>query len=459
MAEIFHLPKMGQTMTEATILKWLKQEGDKVESWEGIVEMMTDKINMEVESGIAGTLRKILAPEGAVVPVGGPVAVIGAPEDDISELLARIGDGVSDGDGALAATPEPLPASLSSLPGSPIPGLAPSSETPDEFPSVSPRAREAAGEAGIPWKSLSLPGTGFEGMIVERDVLGFLASPGARPSEGPRVTPLAGKIAADLGIPLGDMPATGPGGRVRAEDVRRAAARRTGPRIEAREIPLQGMRKVIAGRLAASYQQAVHVPLRVDADMTAAADLRRQLKPALEASGARLTYTDLICAAVVQALVDIPLLNATLAADTIRIHPSVNLGVAVALEEGLTVPVIRQAEALRLPELSLAIQDAAAKARAGQLPPDAYAGGTFTVTNLGQFGIDSFDPIINPPQVAILGVGRIQDRIVAVDGAPAARPMMTLTLSFDHRALDGAPGSRFLSRVKELLENPARLLL
>jgi pyruvate dehydrogenase E2 component (dihydrolipoamide acetyltransferase) len=133
--------------------------------------------------------------------------------------------------------------------------------------------------------------------------------------------------------------------------------------------------------------------------------------------------------------------------------------VAVALEEGLTVPVIRDAHALRLPELSLAIQDVATKARSGGLPPDAYAGGTFTVTNLGQFGVDSFDPIINPPQVAILGTGRIQERVVAVNGAPAVRPMMTLTLTFDHRALDGAPGSQFLSHLKELLESPARLLL
>jgi pyruvate dehydrogenase E2 component (dihydrolipoamide acetyltransferase) len=252
---------------------------------------------------------------------------------------------------------------------------------------------------------------------------------------------------------------TGPGGRVRAEDVRRAGSRRVVPAIEERRIPLQGMRKVIAERLASSYQGAVHVPVRVDADMTAAAELRRQLKPALEATGARLTYTDLIAAAVTQALIAYPLLNATLENDVVHIHPSVNLGIAVALEEGLTVPVISGAHALRLPELSVAIQDAAKKARANQLPPTAYAGGTFTITNLGQFGVDSFDPIINPPQVAILGVGRIQDRVVAVNGAPAVRPMLTLTVTFDHRATDGAPASQFLAKVKELLENPARLLL
>ena len=149
----------------------------------------------------------------------------------------------------------------------------------------------------------------------------------------------------------------------------------------------------------------------------------------------------------------------TLENDVVHIHPSVNLGIAAALEEGLTVPVIADAHALRLPELSVAIQDAAKKARSNQLPPTAYSGGTFTITNLGQFGVDSFDPIINPPQVAILGVGRIQDRVVAVNGAPAVRPMLTLTVTFDHRATDGAPASQFLAKVKELLESPARLLL
>jgi pyruvate dehydrogenase E2 component (dihydrolipoamide acetyltransferase) len=462
MAEIFHLPKMGQTMTEATILKWLKNEGDHVEGWEAIVEMMTDKIDMEVEPTITGTILKILAPEGAVVPVGGPVAVIGAPNEDISGLLAGIQGGAPQ---AAEATPETLANTPLTAPtagqgngnGNGAGQAAPAvSADVDEIPSVSPRARELAESSGISWKSLEIEGSGFEGMIVERDVESLLSSL-VRP---PAATPLAAKIAADLGVPLAELSGSGPRGQVRADDVRRAGSgARPGPVIEERMIPLQGMRKVIAGRLLASYQGAVHVPVRVDADMTAAADLRRQLKPVLEATGARLTYTDLIAAAVAQALVLQPLLNATLENETVHIHPTVNLGIAVALDEGLTVPVIAQAESLRLADLSIAIQDTAKKARSNQLPPSAYSGGTFTITNLGQFGIDSFDPIINPPQVAILGVGRIQDRVVAVNGAPAVRPMMTLTVTFDHRATDGAPASLFLAKVKELLENPARLLL
>jgi len=453
MAELFYLPKMGQTMTEGTIIRWLKQEGDSVEGWEEIVEMMTDKVNMGVEPQIKGTLRKILAGEGAVIPVGAPIAIIGSADEDISGLLADLTTG-SDGAAPASETATP-PVAGSILQSLTAPESTVGMEA-GEIPSVSPRAREASEEAGVPWKSLSLEGSGFEGMVVERDVLAFLES--GPPSEV-LATPLAAKMAADLGVSLEDLVGSGPRGRVRAEDVRRASGRRQTPVIEAREIPLQGMRKVIAGRLSASYQQAVHVPLRVEVDMTAAGEMRRQLKPVLEPAGARLTYTDLLAAAIAQALVAYPALNATLESDVIRIHPAVNLGVAVALEQGLTVPVVRDAHALSLVELSAAIRAAAEKARAGQLPPDAYSGGTFTLSNLGQFGVDSFDPIINPPQVAILGSGRIQDRVVAVDGAPAVRPMMTITLCFDHRALDGAPGSLFLARVKELLENPARLLV
>jgi pyruvate dehydrogenase E2 component (dihydrolipoamide acetyltransferase) len=457
MAELFYLPKMGQTMTEGTILKWLKQEGDHVEGWEGVVSMMTDKIDMEVEPQITGTLRKILAPEGAVVPVGAPIAVIGTAEEDISTLLSELDAPAP----PVEALPElTLEHELTGSPEVPQTNGGRSSAPPDaptEIPSVSPRAREAAAEGGVEWKSLGIPGTGYEGMIVERDILAHMQE-AAEQKEQARATPLAAKMAADLGVSVEGLAGSGARGRVTADDVRRAVSR-TAPPIEAREIPLQGMRKVIATRLAASYQQAVHVPLRAAVDMSAAAELRRQLKPALEPMGARLTYTDLIAAAVVQALIAFPALNATLENDVVRIHAGVHLGIAVALDEGLMVPVLRDAHALRLPELSVAVRDAAEKARSRKLPAEAFAGGTFTISNLGQFGVDSFDPIINPPQVAILGVGGIAEQVVAVAGVPAVRPMMALTLCFDHRALDGAPAAQFLAKLKELLENPSRLLL
>ncbi len=454
MAELFRLPKMGQTMTEATILKWLKQEGDTFQGWEAIVEMMTDKINMEVEPQITGTLRKILAPEGAVVPLGGALAIIGAPAEDITALLREAELRAGIGEPAAGVGEQTAARGASAAGAPPATGVFP----PAAFPPVSPRAREAITAAGQNWKEWALPGTGADGLVIERDVRAALAR--QAPPAPVRVTPLAARLASDLGVPLEGVAGSGPAGRIQADDVRRRAAPRTAsPPIAAREIPLQGMRRVIAQRLSASYQQAVHVPLRVDVDMSAAAELRRQLKPALEDAAVRLTYTDLIAAAVVQALIAQPLLNATLEDDRVRIHPGVHLGIAVALDEGLLVPVVRDAHAHRLPGLSAAIQDVAARARAGALPPDGYSGGTFTITNLGQFGVDSFDPILNPPQVGILGVGAIRDRVVAHQGAPAVRPTLTLTLTFDHRALDGAPAGQFLGRVRELLENPARLLL
>jgi pyruvate dehydrogenase E2 component (dihydrolipoamide acetyltransferase) len=222
---------------------------------------------------------------------------------------------------------------------------------------------------------------------------------------------------------------------------------------------LTGVRKVIAERLAASYQAAPHVPLRVEVDMTAAADLRRQLRPESERAGARLTFTDLLAAALIRGLLAVPALNATFEGDLVREYRAVHLGVAVALDTGLSVPVIHDAQDQFLFDLSTNLRARAEAARAGKLPPDAYAGGTFTLSNLGQFGVDSFDPILNPPQIGILGAGRIAERLVAHQGVPAVRPTMHLTLVFDHRVVDGAPAARLLAAVKELLENPARLLV
>jgi pyruvate dehydrogenase E2 component (dihydrolipoyllysine-residue acetyltransferase) len=275
---------------------------------------------------------------------------------------------------------------------------------------------------------------------------------------------------------------------VTADDVRRAAAARAkdlspppqaavppsptrgGERIdreaavspgrEPREIRLTGVRKVIAERLAAISRAAPHVPLRAEIDMTEASALRAQLLPEIERrAGVRLTITDLIAAAAIVALRDHPRLNATLEEDLLRLYPAVHLGLAVALEDGLVVPVLRDADQLSLAQLAARSRDAADRARGGALKPEELSGGTFTITNLGTYGVDSFDPILNPPQVAILGVGRIAPRVVPHGDGTAVRSTMTATLVFDHRALDGAPAAQFLARLKELLEAPYRLLL
>lgn len=446
MATLFRLPLLGQTMQEGTILRWLKQEGESVAGWEPIVEVMTDKVNMEVEPQVSGTLRKILVPEGAVVPVGAPVCILGEPDEDISALVAEAAREL----GAVAAASPSPPASSAAVPTG-APGENGESGRPTaEPPAVSPRARELAREHGIDWRTLAIRGTGYEGMIVERDVRAYLEQ-----RERVRLTPLAAKIAAEQGLSPESLPPPPPGQRIRAADVRRAL-----PTPAPRQVRLAGIRKVIADRLSESYRQAPHVPLRVTATMDAAIALRDQLLPEWERAGwGRLTFTDLIVAAAVRALVEFPALNGTLEGDTLHLPGAVHVGVAVALDEGLAVPVVRHAERMPLPELSQALHALAEGARAGRLPPDAYAGGTFTVTNLGPFGIESFDPILNPPQIAILGCGAIRPDLVPGEHGPVVRRRMTLTLTFDHRAVDGAPAARCLARIQELLENPARLLL
>jgi pyruvate dehydrogenase E2 component (dihydrolipoamide acetyltransferase) len=454
MATVFKLPLLGQTMQEGTILRWMKQEGERIESWEPLVEVMTDKVNMEVEPAVAGVVRKLLVAEGQTVAVGAPIAVIAGADEPIESLLAgTAGDGRPSG-GVEERKRGGVEDWRSSPETSTPPRLHSSAPPPAEPPAVSPRARTLAAEGGLDWTRLSIPGTGFEGMIVERDVRALLEQP---PAPAPRLTPLAAKIAAEHGIPAGQFGETR--GRVRAEEVRRAVGGPAAAVPAFVEKPLAGMRKVIAGRLAAIYQAAPHVPLRAEVDMAAAGEFRRQLRPEAERAGARLTYTDLIARALVRALAADPEMNATLEGEVVRQYAVVNLGVAVALDDGLTVPVLRDAQRLSLFELSAALRELAAQARAGRLPPDAYTGGTFTLTNLGQYGVDSFDPILNPPQIGILGTGRIAERLVARDGAPAVRPTMFLTVTFDHRAVDGVPAARLLVALKELLENPARLLL
>ncbi len=425
MATLFKLPLLGQTMQEGTILKWLKQEGDPVEGWETLFEVMTDKINMEVEPQASGILRRILVPEGATVAVGAPVAIIGTAEEPIEDLLAAVGSGLP-----LSPRVEPTRAEEAPSAGSPkARGAEGESDATSEPPAISPRARHRAEEAGVEWRSLSLAGSGFEGMIVEQDIETLLrgmpapatrftdTQPPASLGRTPGVTPLAARLAAGVGVDAAALSGTGPGGKVTVDDVRRVApgSRLPAPgkvvapvpgalkpeepgaeRSEPREFRLTGARKVIAERLGAIYRAAPHVPLRLEIDMTEAVALRAQLLAEVERrAGVRLTFTDLIARAVVVALADHPRLNATLEEDVVRIYPAVHLGVAVALDEGLLVPVVRDADHLSLPEISRVAHDLADRARRGALKPDELSGGTFTLTNLGSYGVESFDPILN----------------------------------------------------------------
>jgi len=458
MAEYFNLPMLGQTMEEGTITKWLKAEGDYIRRGDIIAEVMTDKANLEVDATFEGYLRKILAAEGETVPVNAPIAIISkTPDEDISSLLTT------------SATSEPQPKATQSEAPEPA-RTAPSAETPataaaGERLFISPRARRLAQEKGMPLTSLAGRGSGPQGRILERDVESVWQE---LMSAKPRVTPLAEKVAAEAGVDVAAVPGTGVGGRVTKEDVLRATAPSVAPTppppvappAGTQAIKLTGLRKLVAENVVKGFFSAPPVTLVVEVDMTDCVNLREQLLPEVEkAYGTRLTYTDLIVKAVARALREHPMMNATLQGDQILIHTDINVGVAVAVEDGLLVPVLKNADRKPLGEISRELRELADRARAGKSTPEDLSGGTFTVTNLGAYDVEMFNPVLVPGQTGILGVGRIAEKPAVREGQVVARHLMNLCLTFDHRVLDGAPAARFLQRVKQLLESPMLLLV
>ena len=436
------MPLLGQTMEEGTIIKWFINEGDSIKEGEPLLEVMTDKVNMEVEAPESGVLRKILAQPDDIVPVQDAIAIIGTADESIDDLLAEVPPATHTAEAsapAAAATSAPTAAKTES-PAVPVMG---------EKVFASPAARRVAKERGIEISALAGRGTGPNGRIVEKDVLAFAASV--------RATPLAGKVAADMGVQLGTVTGTGVGGRITREDLGRATVAPAG--IGA-TIPFSGMRKMVAKSVAASAQSAVHVTLVTEVDMTECVSLRGQLLAEMEREyGVRLSYTDFIAKAAAKAILDKPIVNASLQGDKIIISDSINIGIATAIEGGLLVPVVKNIQSKSLIAISKEIKALADRARSGKATPDDLSGGTFTITNLGVYGVDSFTPIITPGQSAILAVCRIADKPVVVNGQIAIRSMMNLCLSFDHRIMDGVPAAEFLARLRDILQSPCLVLL
>lgn len=462
MAQIFTMPQLGSTMEEGTILKWRKQEGDAVKSGEILLEIETDKASMEVESPVDGVLRKMLAKENDLVPIRQPIAILASATESIEALLAEASGGAG------AAAPSSPVATIAA----PSPAAAPQALAPALSSEVflSPRASRIADEHGVSRADLAGRGTGPQGRIIERDVLAFVEARKSQPAEksAPRATPLAARVADDLGVDISELSLGLPGSRVRRDDVvRYAESRQPAPASSPAPVqedvtvqPFAGMRRRIADNVAKSRFTAPHVTLTLEVDMTAATDFRQRILPEIEKIyGVRVSFTDIIIKAAARALGEHPMLNSALVGDEIRIYAHKNIGVAVALEEGLVVPVLKQAESKSIGTIAKESKPLIDRARSGKFTPDDLAGGTFTITNLGTFGIDNFDPIIVPPQAAILGVCRIADKPVVINKAIAIRSMMNLCLSFDHRIVDGAPAARFLQRLKELLENPMLILI
>ena len=443
MAKVVVMPKLGLTMTEGTVSKWLKKVGDAVSEGEPLFEVETDKLTNTIEASASGVLRHLFVEEGVTVPVLEKVAVIAAADEDIAGLLGGAAPAP-----AAAATPAPAAA----------PAASPAEKKAGGRVIASPAAKKLAKEKGIDLTLVT--GTGPNGRITEDDVKNYTPAPAAPAApaaeEVPKVkaSPLAAAVAADLGL---DLEKIGAKDRVLAEDILRylESTREKAEEAPKEElVPMNGMRKAIAKNMLNSHMTSPTVTANLSVDMSAMKAYREQLK----AKEIKVSYTDLLVKFVAKALTEYPLLNCSVEDNKIRYKHYVNMGVAVALDNGLVVPNVTDADKKSLTEISAEIKELAKLAREGGLPMEKLRGGTFTITNLGMYGIESFTPIINQPEVAILGVTTMEDRAVVRGGEIVIRPMMTLSLTFDHRVVDGSVAAEFLQRVKNLLENPALML-
>ncbi len=430
MATTLTMPKLGLTMTEGKVVKWLVQDGEQVELGQLVVVVMSKKITYEVEAPASGILRTLTQPKESrrVADVIGVILEPGEPMPEIDKVTAL--EIVADDVVPTAETPDSAPKM---------------DERPREVRS-SPAARRLAKELGV--DITQVQGSGRGGRISEKDVQAFH-------DKQPRVeaTPLARRMAEEENLDLARIQGTGSDGRITEDDVLRVLEGQ-GPLDDdlPKVFPFAGRRQAIAEAMTDSLRSMAQLTLTSHADVTSLVGLRDVLR---RRWGTGVSYTDLLVKAVAVALREHPILNSTLMGEQIVCHDEINLGVAVALDRGLIVPVVHKADKKSVQEINRTLQDLAERARVDQLSVDEVTGGTFTLTNLGMYRVDTFTPIVNPPEVAILGVGAISQHLALADGQIAARSRMTLSLTIDHRVVDGAPGAAFLQTLVELLEHPA----
>jgi pyruvate dehydrogenase E2 component (dihydrolipoyllysine-residue acetyltransferase) len=510
------MPKLSPTMEEGQLSRWLKREGDKVTVGEPIAEIDTDKATMEAQALAEGVLRKIVAPEGSTVPLGQVIAIIGAPDEDISSLLSEVQSGaagaenkanaeqveggqygsqqeiagvVAEGDRTQATMQgQPLKGEVGGdkAKGGEVTAAQPASGAPERPSAQGERAR----------------GTQAQGERTA-EAVGSQSSGGNGQRAGGRlvVSPVAARMAADANINLRDLAGSGPGGRIVKRDIeaamksggtRDAATQTQGqqtearpearatqqpapqsqqqaappqstlqaPRIEGaapyRDEPLTTMRATIARRLVTSIGPVPHFFLTSEIEMDRAADIRKQLNALDESS--RISLNDIIIKVAAVALRQHPRVNASFHEKSLRYYERADIGVAVAIEDGLITPVVRGAESKSIGQISREVRELAERARSRRLKPEEYTGATFSISNLGMFGIDEFTAVINPPEAAILAVGAATPKPVVRDGQVVVRQIMRVTMSCDHRVIDGATGAQFLQTFKRILENPPLLL-
>jgi pyruvate dehydrogenase E2 component (dihydrolipoamide acetyltransferase) len=471
MAKILDMPKLSPTMEEGVLVTWHKQEGDAVEVDDLLAEVETDKATMEFRAFDKGTLLKVLVDAGASVRLGQPVAILGSPGEDVSALIAQAA-------GAPAPAPAPAPATAEA-------GEEPPAETPR-----SPRVATEDGEAARPKAAPTMRPVLDRGYLLtrtERDL-----APTGRPvaNSGERVlaSPYVRKVARERGIDLTGAQGTGQHGRILPADLDALGAEVRGkmpgapqalarageaplavPGLAEPEVrPLSPMRKTIARRLTQSKKTVPHFYLTIDVDADELVSLRERINKELAASHKpsgpdaskpdKVSLNDLIVKACATALVRVPECNAQYTDEAILVHKRVDISVAVAIHDGLVTPVVRNADQKSVVAIAREIRDLATRARAKKLKPEEMLDGTFSVSNLGMFGIDEFSAVINPPEGAILAVGQARDEAVVKDGVVRPGKKIAMTLSCDHRVVDGAVGAAFLAELRALLEHPMRIL-
>ncbi len=461
MADLVIMPKLGFNMSEGKLVKWYKNEGDAIQKAEALFSVETDKTSIDIEATSDGYVRKLFIEEGDKLAVTLPIAIIAGKDENIDAVMAEAY-------GQLGKTPveaeeiDKAPA----VENKPEVAVAvPVRKTAGGKLMASPRARRVAAEMGIDLEAANITGTGFEGGISEKDVLNYAAS-----APKVRATPLAKKMAEAGGMDLASMAGTGAEGKIMKKDVEAAlipprpvaaVTEFSGDKEILEKVPYSGVRKIIGDRLSSSMFTAPHIFFTQKVNLEKLLELRKQVN---ESQEKKTSVTDYIAKAVIMTLRKYPDINASLVGDTIEKYKSVNLGIAVASPSGLIVPVVKNSQDMSVLEISKASAVLVEKAREGKLTPDEYSDGTFTISNLGMFGIDQFTAIINPPESGILAVsGAVDEPVVVInekgEKEVAIKPMMNITLSADHRVIDGLLAAQAVAEIKSLLEQPLGLFL
>jgi len=458
------IPQLGESVAEGTVARWLKAQGDRVRKEEPLVEIQTDKINVEIPSPAEGTLSKILVAEGTTVLVGTEIAQLLAPGEVAGAAAGVVAPGPAATAAAPVAAPAASPAAAAPAPA-PAPAARPAAPVPASPPvpvaaaaasqatshgngetrlaerNLSPAVRKIMREQGVATEELSIiRGSGIAGRVTRDDLIEYLARRGTRPALAPATgalaAPRAGYLAPQVAPPAG--------------------AHAAGPREEV--VPFSKVRKLIAENMVRAKHTAAHTHCFDEADMSAIVALRKEWGPKLEAQGVKLTFMPFFIKASVLALKEFPWVNAEVKGETLVVKRYYNIGMAVGRDEkGLIVPNLKDCDRKNLVQLAAEVNDLATRARTERLRPDDIMGGTFSITNAGVYGAINSSPIINVPEVAILGVHKIVERPVIRDGQIVARPMMNASIGFDHRVVDGELAVKFLRRVCELLERPEML--